>query len=136
VERICGDGFLLAGDAGGFVSAITGEGIWYAMKTGEAAGRSVVTALEENQSPRKIMEIYSKNISARVTDDMRLGPGIKRRFLEAEDRLEILIAAVRRDKWFQDMLGELVNGSMSYKEWTARLRRHPEKLIKAALLYR
>ncbi|MFB0569016.1 MAG: NAD(P)/FAD-dependent oxidoreductase [Nitrososphaeria archaeon] len=136
VERICGDGFLLVGDAGGFVSAITGEGIWYAMKTGEAAGRSVVTALEENQSPQKIMEIYSKNISARVTDDMRLGPGIKRRFLEAEDRLEILIAAVRRDKWFQGMLGELVNGSMSYKEWTARLRRHPEKLIKAALLYR
>ena len=136
VERICGDGFLLAGDAGGFVSAITGEGIWYAMKTGEAAGRSVVTALEENQSSQKIMEIYSKNMSARVTEDMRFGTGIKRRFLEAEDRQETLVAAVRRDKWFQDMLGELVNGSISYKEWMTKLRRHPEKLIKAALLYR
>lgn len=136
VERICGAGFLLAGDAGGFVSAITGEGIWYAMKTGEAAGRSVVTALEENRSSQRITDVYSKYLSARVTEDMRLGPGIRRRFLEAEDRQEMLVAAMRQDKWFQDMLAELINGSVSCRQWMANLRRHPEKLIKAKLLYR
>jgi len=136
VERICGDGFLLAGDAAGFVSPVAVEGIWYAVKTGEAAGRSAVTALAENQGPSRLTEIYSRNIAPRVTEDMRYGLGIRRRFLDREDQQEKIFAAARQDKWFQDLVAEALNGSISHKQWMAKLYRHPEKLIKAKLLYR
>jgi len=136
VERTCGDGFLLAGDAAGFVSPIAMQGIWYAMKTGEAAGRSAVTALEENRGSYRMMEIYSRNLVARVTEDMKYGLEIRRRFLDTEDQQEKIFAVLRRDKWFQHMVAEVLNGSISHKQWMVGLLRHPEKLIKAKLLYR
>ncbi len=136
VERICGDGFLLAGDAAGFVSPIAMEGIWYAMKTGEAAGRSVIEALKDSDGSHRIEEAYPRNMGARVMEDMSYGLEIRRQFLDTEDQQEKIVAVVRRDKWFESMVAELINGSISHKRWMAKLRRHPEKLIKAKLLYR
>ena len=37
-NRLAGDGWLAAGDAGGLVDPVTGEGIYYAMRSGELAG--------------------------------------------------------------------------------------------------
>ncbi len=136
VERICGDGFLLAGDAGGFVSAVGMEGIWYAMKTGEAAGRSVVRALEEGQSPQSITDTYPRTLPARVTEDMRYGLEIRKRYLDKEGQQERIVAALNRDKWFEQILAALINGFISHKRWMAKVLRRPDKLIKAKLMYR
>ena len=43
------DHILLAGDAAGLVDPITGEGIAFAMKSGQLAAQAAVTALEENR---------------------------------------------------------------------------------------
>ncbi len=42
---------LLVGDAAGFVETLFGEGIYYAMRSGELAAQSIVHALRENISP-------------------------------------------------------------------------------------
>ncbi|HCB07257.1 MAG TPA: hyaluronate lyase [Nocardioides bacterium] len=42
---------LLAGDAAGLINPMTGEGIYYAIATGIAAGRSAVRALREHTDP-------------------------------------------------------------------------------------
>jgi geranylgeranyl reductase family protein len=42
---------LLAGDAAGLINPMTGEGIYYAIATGIAAGRSAVRALREGGDP-------------------------------------------------------------------------------------
>ncbi|MCH1868029.1 NAD(P)/FAD-dependent oxidoreductase [Nocardioides sp. CFH 31398] len=42
---------LLAGDASGLINPMTGEGIYYAVATGLAAGRAAVTALRERDAP-------------------------------------------------------------------------------------
>ncbi len=42
LARTYGDRVLLAGDAGGFVNALTAEGIYYAMVSGELAARAVM----------------------------------------------------------------------------------------------
>jgi len=136
VERTGGDGFLLAGDAAAFVSPVAMEGIWYAMKTGEAAGQSAVRALEESQTSDRTMEVYLGNLPARVAEDMTYGMEVRRRFLDTEEQQEKMVVAVRQDKWFEHMFAELINGSVSHKRWLSKLRRHPEKLIKAKLLYR
>jgi geranylgeranyl reductase family protein len=43
--------FLLAGDAAGLINPMTGEGIYYAIATGVAAGRSAVRALRGGGDP-------------------------------------------------------------------------------------
>ncbi len=49
LARTYADRVLLAGDAGGFVNALTAEGIYYAMVSGELAARTVLDALRAAQ---------------------------------------------------------------------------------------
>jgi geranylgeranyl reductase family protein len=46
---VCGPGLLLAGDAGGFVDPLSGEGIWQGLHTGMLAGETAVAALEQGE---------------------------------------------------------------------------------------
>src|SRR5258708_18084823 len=41
-NRVSGDGWLAVGDAGGLVDPITGEGLYYAMRSGDLASRVLV----------------------------------------------------------------------------------------------
>jgi len=45
-RRVCGRRALLVGDAAGFVSPLSGEGITYALRSGELAGKAVLAAME------------------------------------------------------------------------------------------
>ena len=51
---------LLCGDAGGFINPISGEGIYYAMSSGELAAKAVTLALESNKTNEKSLSIYQK----------------------------------------------------------------------------
>src|SRR6201987_6351947 len=53
-------GLLLAGDAGGMVNPFTGEGIAYAMESGEIAARSIVQALSRRTAAgaEKVLQAY------------------------------------------------------------------------------
>jgi len=46
---ITGPGLLLAGDAGGMVDPLSGEGIWQALYTGMAAGRAALAAIRQQR---------------------------------------------------------------------------------------
>lgn len=50
---------LLAGDAAGFVNPLTGEGIEYALESGELAGRVVVQAAQLGNFDRRSLMLYS-----------------------------------------------------------------------------
>ena len=41
-NRVSGDGWMAVGDAGGLVDPITGEGLYYAMRSGDLASRVVL----------------------------------------------------------------------------------------------
>lgn len=62
-ERLAGDRALLAGDAGGFVYPGTGEGIFYAMRSGRVAGETVCRALDGTYGDDPGCEVLSKEYS-------------------------------------------------------------------------
>lgn len=62
VKNYCTDNVLLCGDAMGLVKLLTGEGIYYAMQSGKAAGQ----ALSENQKDLK--RRYQKKIRPFIWD--------------------------------------------------------------------
>jgi len=45
-RRVCGRRVLLVGDAAGFVSPLSGEGMTYALRSGELAAKAVLAAME------------------------------------------------------------------------------------------
>jgi geranylgeranyl reductase family protein len=51
---------LLCGDAGGLTNPLTGEGIYYAMVSGEIASKTLMRAMENNDHDDRIMSRYQR----------------------------------------------------------------------------
>ena len=66
---------LLAGDAAGLVDPVTGEGIAYAMQSGQAAAHSVAAALNAGD-PTRALPLYRDRISD-IHRDLRIARRIK-----------------------------------------------------------
>jgi len=54
------DRLLLCGDSAGFVSPLSGEGIYYAMDSGRIASKVLCEALEEEKLDEKSLKNYQK----------------------------------------------------------------------------
>jgi geranylgeranyl reductase family protein len=59
---------LLAGDAAGFVDPVTGEGITYALLSGQGAARALISG---GFSPRRVEEAFVSEITASVLRELR-----------------------------------------------------------------
>lgn len=62
VKKYCTDGVLLCGDAMGLVKLLTGEGIYYAMKSGKLAGETI------SKSPKDLKKRYQQKIKPVIWD--------------------------------------------------------------------
>jgi geranylgeranyl reductase family protein len=73
VDNVANDGILLVGDAAGLVSQLSGEGIYYAMKSGQIAGSILAGGIEQaapryRQAVRPLLKevTYLKTIRPRL----------------------------------------------------------------------
>lgn len=62
LERHAHGGTLLAGDAAGFVECLLGEGIYYALRSGEAAGHAVLQGLRGGSAGKAYMEGLKRDV--------------------------------------------------------------------------
>jgi geranylgeranyl reductase family protein len=58
LEKTYADRFLLVGDAAGFINPLTGEGIYYAMASGQIAAEIITEALEKKQTTQEFLSQY------------------------------------------------------------------------------
>ncbi len=136
VSKIYGNGYVIIGDAAGFVSPATGEGIYYGMKSGQLAAETIINSLEENDFSEKTMaEYYKKVLGSIIYGDMRAGWKIMKRFLESDKSTERLVRASKGDPWFGELTRKLISGEIPYPQFMRTLYTHPHKLIKALLFY-
>ena len=113
--RLAGPGWALAGDAGGLVDPITGEGIYYAMRSGELLAQSLVEGLPELY-PERVQEEFGKTLA--------LGARLARTFYYGE----FLGSAVptcmiefgARSRRFLDVIQDMFDGSQSYLRLAAK----------------
>ena len=61
---------LLAGDAGGFVEPLFGEGIFYAMATGAHAASAILTATQHTDSPAAAHAEYDRLLNASIRPEI------------------------------------------------------------------
>jgi len=72
-RRYVSDRVILAGDAAGFVDPLTGEGIYYAMKSGLIAAETCVNAIENNETSKTFLEYhYSKICEKTFGKDLKI----------------------------------------------------------------
>ncbi|MGH9141062.1 MAG: NAD(P)/FAD-dependent oxidoreductase, partial [Vicinamibacterales bacterium] len=117
---------LLAGDAGGFVNAVTAEGIYYAMVSGELAAHAVRSASSVGELSVRYRRACDYEIGAELRDSVR----IQRYLFGDSRRIGQLIDGANREQRIVGLMLDFVAGSRSYRDLRRRiLSRSPHLLL-------
>ena len=96
---------LLVGDAAGLINPMTGEGIYYAVATGIAAGRAAVAAINRHE-PAAAGALHRRSVRALLASHLR-HTWAAARLAKHAAIVEAGIRAARRDERIFDQLVEL-----------------------------
>ncbi|HID90748.1 TPA: NAD(P)/FAD-dependent oxidoreductase [Candidatus Bathyarchaeota archaeon] len=123
LRRTYTDRVMLCGDAAGFVSPFTGEGIYYAMSSGEIAANVAVRAIEEGDATKRALSSYRKMWMEDFGKDLRAGAWLQRLLI---DKTERLVRLMSEDEEFKNMAYNLFMANIP-------ARKYRLKAIKAAM---
>jgi flavin-dependent dehydrogenase len=124
-NRVAGDGWLAVGDAAGLVDPITGEGLYYALRSAELAARSL---LSEVSSVAERVNQYRRCLQRDFALDLEFGSRLARRIFHGRFLLQSVPARMvqftRRSPRFSAIMQDLFAGRQSYRELKRRLWRN------------
>lgn len=118
-RRAAGPGWALLGDAAGFADPVTGEGIYYALRSAE-----LFTAAYLNGDPDVYEELWRKDFGQELSRAARMRSRFYGNFWGAPFT-ERMIELARGHRGVRRVLGELVAGDQGYVDLK-------EKLVKSA----
>ena len=109
---------LFAGDAGGFVHAVTAEGIYYAMVSGELAGRAIAaTAGTPDRAGARYERLWRREIGKELNDAVL----IQRYLFASHGRVNRVVAGAARAPALTSMLLDYVRGELPYPALRRRM---------------
>ena len=111
-----GPGWARAGDAAGLVDPITGEGIYYALRSGEL----LAEALEAGR-PENYPALVEKDFACELGCAARWQPTFYRGRWLGQSTTERMIAAAGRSRRFRRLVDDLFAGSQGYRGLKWRL---------------
>ena len=117
-HRVAGDGWAAVGDAAGLVDPLTGEGLFYAMRSSECLAGCLRT---------RSASAYPAVLRREMTADLEMGAALVPRFYNGRFLLggvtTRMVQFCRRSPAFRDLMQDLVAGSQDYLGLRARLLR-------------
>lgn len=121
-NRLAGDGWLAAGDAAGLVDPITGEGLYYAIRSGDLAGQII---LDGHYSAERKPAAYSALLRQDFLEDLEYGSTIAKRFFTGRflfsGATARMIDFMKRSPRFHDLMQDLFAGTQDYLSLKQRL---------------
>src|SRR6202790_1991657 len=121
-NRVAGEGWLAVGDAAGLVDPITGEGLYYAMRSGDLASQ---VALNESHSFAEKAQAYRNLLRRDFTADLEFGASIARRVFVGRFLFSTvparMVGFVRRSPRFRALVEDLFAGTQPYLDLKSRL---------------
>ncbi len=133
-NRLAGDRWIAVGDAGGLVDPITGEGLYYAVRSGDLASQVVLSEAE----PEKHAEAYRQMIARDFGLDLTYGAGLAKRlfcgamlFGAVPSRM---INLMKHSPRFCEIMQDLFAGTQPYLELKNRLLRNVNTTLHEILM--
>ncbi|MEB2360470.1 MAG: NAD(P)/FAD-dependent oxidoreductase [Bryobacteraceae bacterium] len=124
-NHIAGDGWLAVGDAAGLVDPITGEGLYYAMRSGDLASRMLV---EERHPGSAMTTAYRAALHRDFAADLAFSATFARRVFVGRFLFGTvparMIQFMRRSPRFHDLMQDLFAGTQPYSDLKRRLLRN------------
>jgi len=125
----CGKGWAVAGDAAGFVDPITGEGLYYALRSGELFAQAVLNDMPES---------YGELVKRDFLPELKRAARIADRFYSGEwmgdSVTERMIQLTARSPRFRDLMRDLFAGVQEYSALRSRVYRSLPKIAAEALV--
>lgn len=120
-NRVAGDGWMAVGDAAGLVDPITGEGIYYAIRSGDLAARTLIS----DPAPSERIAAYLKSLRKDFVHDLEFGSRLARhvfvgRFL-FRSFPQRMVEFTRRSPRFAALMQDLFAGRQDYLGLKRRL---------------
>lgn len=119
-NRLAGDGWSAAGDAAGLVDPVTGEGIYYAVRSGDLAAETLLHAAPEARAAA-----YRDRLHREFIEDLAFGSGLaKRFFLQRFMSATVpgrMIEFMRRSPSMTRIVQDLFAGTQNYLALKRRL---------------
>jgi geranylgeranyl reductase family protein len=123
---------LFAGDAGGFVNAITAEGIYYAMVSGALAAEAIAGAGRDaaaDAPARAYARLWRGEIGAELSDAVL----IQRYLFASHDRVARVVRGAAASPALADLILDYVRGDLGYAALRRRmLLRFPLTILRMA----
>ncbi len=124
-NRVAGQGWIAVGDAGGLVDPITGEGLYYAIRSGDLASQVV---LSDAHSPEEKPHAYRALLQRDFAANLELGSALARRLFSGSFLFgsvpKRMIQFMRRSPKFRELMQDLFDGTQGYMDLKARLVRN------------
>jgi flavin-dependent dehydrogenase len=120
LRKISSHRVLLAGDAAGFVNGFTAEGIYYAMVSGEHAGKTALQALRNKNTSAPFLRRYDDACEIEVGHELRKSVELQKRFYSDPDLIDLVIGFAGRNRTVLTLITRFVIGQLSYEELKAR----------------
>jgi geranylgeranyl diphosphate/geranylgeranyl-bacteriochlorophyllide a reductase len=115
-RRIVGERWALAGDAAACVDPITGEGLFYALRSGDLLAQALAEGAPESY-PRRLQAEFSADLefAARIARKIFRG-----NFLGAAVTTR-MVQFLRRSATFRDLMRDVFSGAQDYRTLKRRL---------------
>jgi flavin-dependent dehydrogenase len=118
-RTVVGKNWALIGDAAAWVDPLTGEGLFYAIRSGELLGRALAEGCPEK---------YPAWIRASFSAELEFASRIVRRFYRGSFLgtavTTRMVQLMRRSAVFRQLVGDLFSGSQDYTSLKQRLWGH------------
>ncbi len=132
IARTFADRVMVCGDAGGFVNSYTGEGIYYAMVTGQHAGETAAIALEKGDFTEATLSRYEARWRREIGEELADSVRVQRRLFSNPGLADSIIRAAASDARLCRLLARVALGEealrrrkleMAWRFFRAALRR-------------
>jgi len=114
--EVCGDGWAMIGDSAGLVDPITGEGLYYALRSAELCASALLAGRPHE---------YRTLLQEELLPELKLAARVSQRFYSGqifgESVLERMVALTAQSASIRDVMSDLFAGIQGYRDLRARL---------------
>jgi geranylgeranyl reductase family protein len=121
LRKISSSRVLLAGDAAGFVNGFTAEGIFYAMVSGEHAGKTALAAIRSSNTSPEFLRRHDIACETEVGGELRQSVALQRRFYSNPDSIDAVVRFASRDDAARSLIARFGTGQLSFEEMKRRV---------------
>jgi flavin-dependent dehydrogenase len=134
-NRVSGDGWLAVGDAGGLTDPITGEGLYYAIRSGDLASQVV---LDDAHGLAQKGASYRAILAREFALDLEFAAMLAKRMFLGKFMFDSvparMVQFIRRSPRFRDLMQELFAGTQPYLSLKSRLLRNLNGTLQEVLM--